>query len=207
MADIYGRCAGFLLTGVFVFTAGVLSAFAPSYGWLVVARFVCGGGLGGVPVVFSLAMEFLPSDQRGRWGIGFLIFWAVGGMLEAALAWGIMLTLGWRRQVGLTAIPAGMMLLVWLFLPESPRWLLAQVTTQAILTRQALTNNPQHTSAVFCVPLTHRGGRRTPTRCSCAWRTGTARSCRRGSCARTLPAALSGTSAVDRFPCRGRRAN
>ena len=68
----------------------------------------------------------------GRWGIGFLIFWAVGGMLEAALAWGIMLTLGWRWQVGLTAIPAGMMLLVWPFLPESPRWLLAQATTQAI---------------------------------------------------------------------------
>ena len=42
-------------------------------------------------------------------------------MLEAALAYGIMIELGWRWQVGITAIPAGLMLLVFPILPESPR--------------------------------------------------------------------------------------
>ena len=109
VADRYGRRYGFLATGVFTFLFGLLSAGAPSYMSLVVARFLCGLGLGGVPVVFSLAMEFLPSDQRGKWGIGFLLFWSVGGMLEAALAYEIMIEWGWRWQVGLTAVPAGLM--------------------------------------------------------------------------------------------------
>jgi MFS family permease len=143
LSDRRGRRLGFLLTGVFVFVFGLLSAAAPSYGWLVLFRFLCGVGLGGVPVVFSLAMEFLPSDQRGRWGIGFLLFWSVGGMLEAALAWRIMLAYGWRWQVGLTSIPAGLMLLVYPILPESPRWLLAQgrrEEAQAVLLRWARAN-------------------------------------------------------------------
>jgi MFS family permease len=166
VADIYGRRAGFLLTGVLTFTAGLLSALAPSYGWLVLARFCCGGGLGGVPVVFSLAMEFLPSDQRGRWGIGFLLFWSVGGMLEAALAWGIMLQLGWRWQVGLTAVPAGLMLLVWPVLPESPRWLLAQARREEahqVLRLMARWNGgtlpPGQLRADCCHPVAdHEGG-------------------------------------------------
>lgn len=126
VADRKGRRVGFLLTGLFTFAFGICTALAPSYSWLLVARFGCGIGLGGVPVVFTLTLEFLPSNQRGKWGIGFLVFWSIGGMLEAALAWRVMIAYGWRWQVGLTALPAGLMLLVFPFLPESPRWLLAQ---------------------------------------------------------------------------------
>ena len=143
VADRHGRRLGFLLTGLFTFAFGLCTAVAPSYNWLLLARFGCGVGLGGVPVVFTLTMEFLPSSQRGKWGIGFLVFWSIGGMLEAALAWRVMIAFGWRWQVGLTALPAGLMLLVYPCLPESPRWLLAQGReddAQAVLDRIARWN-------------------------------------------------------------------
>ena len=79
----------------------------------------------------------------GQHGIGFLVFWSIGGMLEAALAWRVMIAFGWRWQVGLTALPAGLMLLVYPCLPESPRWLLAQGReddAQAVLDRIARWN-------------------------------------------------------------------
>ena len=127
-ADRRGRRACFLGSGLLTTTAGILAAFAPTYSWLLGARFLCGVGLGGIPATFSMVLEFLPSDQRGRWGIGLLFFWSFGGMLEAALAWAVMTSpaLGWRWLVGFTAVPAAMMVLLWFWLPESPRALLAQ---------------------------------------------------------------------------------
>ena len=62
-ADRRGRRACFLGSGLLTTTAGILAAFAPTYSWLLAARFLCGVGLGGVPVTFSMVLEFLPGGE------------------------------------------------------------------------------------------------------------------------------------------------
>ena len=53
-------------------------------------------GLGGVPVAFSLFMEFIPTKQRGFWLVVIEFFWTIGSITEGGLAWLVMPSLGWR---------------------------------------------------------------------------------------------------------------
>ena len=64
-----------------------MSAFSPSFGFLLFARGLVGFGLGGVPVAYSMFMEFLPSSGRGVWLTVIEVFWTLGSVAEAGLAW------------------------------------------------------------------------------------------------------------------------
>ncbi|KAG1240090.1 hypothetical protein G6F68_018002 [Rhizopus microsporus] len=69
--------------------AGVASAFAPEFTWLLFLRFLTGIGVGGtLPVDYTMMAEFLPSDRRGRWLVLLESFWAVGTIFLALLALG-----------------------------------------------------------------------------------------------------------------------
>ena len=75
--------------------------------WLIFFRFWVGLGLGGVPVSFTLYMEFMPTKGRGVWLIWLEAFWTLGSCLEAGLAWLVLDSLGWRWLIGLSSIPLG----------------------------------------------------------------------------------------------------
>ena len=75
--------------------------------WLIFFRFWVGLGLGGVPVSFTLYMEFMPTKGRGVWLIWLEAFWTLGSCLEAALAWLVLDSFGWRWLIGLSSIPLG----------------------------------------------------------------------------------------------------
>jgi MFS family permease len=75
--------------------------------WLLLIRFMVGIGLGGVPVAFALFAEFCPVAGRGGWLIALQAFWTFGSMAEAAVAWGVLMTLGWRVLLALSAAPFG----------------------------------------------------------------------------------------------------
>lgn len=66
-----------------------------------------GIGLGGVPVAFALFAEFCPVRGRGGWLIALQAFWTFGSMAEAAIAWGVLTTAGWRVLLALSAAPFG----------------------------------------------------------------------------------------------------
>eukprot|EP01051_Picozoa_sp_SAG22_P005476 SAG22_NODE_326_length_12283_cov_248.386408_7_plen_292_part_00 len=163
VADSYGRRFGFLATAGFTFTFGLVSAAAVNFPMMLVARGLCGFGIGGVPVAFSLMMEFLPADKRGTWGMGVSMFWTVGAMFEALMGLIIMeggLDLGWRWLVAISTLPLGLLLLLWPILPESPRWLISNGNleeAEAVLRRAAKTNGvslpPGRLSAVSCKAL------------------------------------------------------
>lgn len=73
-----------------------------------------GLGLGGVPVSFTLYMEFMPTQGRGVWLIWLEAFWTLGSCLEAGLAWLVLDSLGWRWLVGLSSFPLGKSLMPYL---------------------------------------------------------------------------------------------
>ncbi|MDQ3921444.1 MAG: MFS transporter [Actinomycetota bacterium] len=124
ISDYVGRRAGFQLTVLIFALFGLLSAFAPSWEWLLVIRFITGFGLGGaLPLDFSLYAEFLPTKNRGRNLVILESFWALGTVIAAGLAWVLVPNFGWRPLLASSAVAAVLVLWIRRKIPESPRYL------------------------------------------------------------------------------------
>jgi putative MFS transporter len=124
ISDYIGRRMGFQVTVLIFALFGLLSAFAPSWEWLLVLRFITGFGLGGaLPLDFSLYAEFLPTRNRGRNLVILESFWALGTIIAAGLAWLLVPTFGWRPLLATSALAAVLVLWIRRSVPESPRYL------------------------------------------------------------------------------------
>ena len=124
ISDYIGRRTGFQLTVLIFAVFGLLSAFAPSWEWLLVLRFITGFGLGGaLPLDFSLYAEFLPTENRGRNLVILESFWALGTIIAAGLAWLLVPSFGWRPLLATSAVAAILVLWIRSKVPESPRYL------------------------------------------------------------------------------------
>ncbi|KAG7455753.1 hypothetical protein MATL_G00244440 [Megalops atlanticus] len=130
---MFGRRVCILLAS-FIFSAGgvVLSA-APNKEVLLVGRVIVGLGLGiasmTVPVYIA---ESSPPHLRGQLVTVNTLF-ITGGQFIASVIDGAFSYLqrdGWRYMLGLSVVPAVLQFLGFLFLPESPRWLIQKGLTQ-----------------------------------------------------------------------------
>ncbi len=131
LSDVAGRKIGFISTVGIDSFFGLLSAFAPSFGWLVGLRALTGFGVGGtLPVDYSIFAEYLPAQKRGRYLVLLEAFWALGAVLAAGLAWLIVPTLGWRWLLGISAVPGILIFFIRRYVPESPRYLMVKGKTQ-----------------------------------------------------------------------------
>lgn len=127
LGDRYGRRftyqANLLIFGLASFAA----AFAPSMSWLIAARFVMGLGLGAEIVVGYVTMtEFVPPQQRARWGAGLAALTNTALFVSSFTGFLIIPTIGWRWMFVIVGVGA---LVVWYLrkaMPESPRWLESQ---------------------------------------------------------------------------------
>eukprot|EP01040_Poterioochromonas_malhamensis_P007299 gene7298-7875_t len=110
LSDKYGRKIAFIFATTIITVGGGLVGF----------------GIGGANVPFDLLAELLPVSQRGGFLVYIEYFWTFGSILVAGLAWACLSQSGWRTLALLTVIPVGITsLLSIIYLPESPRWLLA----------------------------------------------------------------------------------
>jgi putative MFS transporter len=126
LADRIGRRPVLMWAVVIDACAGVASAFAPDFQWLLILRFLTGIGVGGtLPVDYTMMAEFLPSKRRGRWLVWLESFWAVGTILLAILAL-VASSYGdnaWRIIFFVTGIPALVGVILRFYIPESPLYL------------------------------------------------------------------------------------
>ncbi|XP_022617817.1 synaptic vesicle 2-related protein-like [Seriola dumerili] len=122
VSDKYGRKIGLTICMCWTLYYGLLSAFAPVYGWLLVLRGLVGFGIGGAPQSVTLYSEFLPVKSRGICVMLIAAFWAVGSVFEVLLALWVMPTLGWRWLLGLSTLPMAIFVCFCFWLPESPRF-------------------------------------------------------------------------------------
>jgi putative MFS transporter len=124
LADRYGRRGVFTVTLVIFSIGSALSALAPTFETLLVARIIAGLGLGGeLPVAATLVSELSPRSQRGRMIVLLESFWAWGTILAGIIAITILPAYGWRWAFAVGALPALYVAYLRRALPESPRYL------------------------------------------------------------------------------------
>lgn len=126
-ADRFGRRPAFIATVLcFSFATGAL-ALTPDQGWiyLVIFRFFVGFGGGGLySIDIPLVQEFVPTSKRG-FIVGLITSFISLGVLAGALSAGFLTSMiGWRGLFAIGLAPALLTLLVRVWVPESPRWLL-----------------------------------------------------------------------------------
>lgn len=128
-ADRWGRRRIFLWT-LLLFTLGTaLSALAWSFTVMLLFRWVIGLGLGGeLPIAATYISETVRPEERGRAVVMAESFWALGWLLAALIAYGVMPMFpeyGWRIALLLGGLPAVFALYVRRQLPESRAFLRA----------------------------------------------------------------------------------
>jgi MFS transporter, putative metabolite:H+ symporter len=129
LGDKIGRRKVFMITILMFSLATGAMALTPEHGWLylAVARFIVGFGVVGVAAVdMPLLQEFLPAAKRG-WISGLSISLVPGGgLLAATFAAFLGPIVGWRGLFVLGLVPALLALLIRIWVPESPRWLISR---------------------------------------------------------------------------------
>jgi MFS family permease len=61
VADVYGRRMALVISSSLLLLFGLITAFSPSYAWLVVFRFLCGCCISCMPQCITILLEYLPS--------------------------------------------------------------------------------------------------------------------------------------------------
>jgi putative MFS transporter len=127
LSDRFGRKPIFQWA-LFTYGFGTfLSAIAPSYKFLLAARFIAGVGIAAeFPVAFALLAEYSPKRLRHIFvGLG-AIGYSAGWFVCAVVATAIVPALGWRAIFWVGIAPALMIIYVRRYVPESVRFLLQQ---------------------------------------------------------------------------------
>lgn len=124
----YGR-KFVILSASAIFTIGsVIMATANEKIQLLIGRLIVGGGIGfaatNVPTYIA---EVAPIQYRGSLLALAFVFIVLGQLVAAVIA-GLLTFLpddvSWRYMLGIAAIPASIQFLGFIFMPESPRWLI-----------------------------------------------------------------------------------
>ncbi|GAB2220194.1 hypothetical protein Droror1_Dr00007837, partial [Drosera rotundifolia] len=120
----FGRKISMFVGGLTFLTGSILNGFAQNMAMLIIGRIFLGLGVGfcnqSVPVYLS---EMAPANLRGALNIGFQMATTIGILVANLINYAtskIHGDNGWRISLGLAAIPAIMVTLGGLLLPDSP---------------------------------------------------------------------------------------
>ena len=123
--DRYGRRPALIGCLMLFGLATAATAFVHSVAALAVLRFVTGMGAGGaLPNASALVAEFAPVRRRAAAVKLTIVCVPLGGMLGGFIAAHVLPIWGWRALYGIGGVlPFIFALLLWVALPESPRFL------------------------------------------------------------------------------------
>ncbi|ODH30322.1 hypothetical protein ACO22_03597 [Paracoccidioides brasiliensis] len=125
LGDKLGRKPVILIADLLFISGGVLQAVSSNVWTMILGRSLIGLGVGAASLVTPLYIsELSPPDMRGRM-VTILSLFVTGGQVVAyTIGWLLSTThAGWRWMVGLGALPSIVQLVIVLFFPETPRWL------------------------------------------------------------------------------------
>ncbi|XP_035179019.1 solute carrier family 22 member 7 [Oxyura jamaicensis] len=123
LSDRFGRKSMLLLSLVFSVVFGMLSAASISYSMLAITRTLTGLALSGLSlIVLPLGMEWVDIEHRTFSGVLTSIFWSIGNMLLALIAY---LVREWHWLLVAVTGPCLLSIIYLWWVPESARWLIA----------------------------------------------------------------------------------
>lgn len=128
-ARVFGRKISMLVSGCLFLLGAGLQAGAHSLTQLIVGRCVLGLGVGTAACVVPVYIaEVAPYASRGGLAYLFQVATTVGILAAQLVNWGCQWIpdWGWRLSLGLAAMPASILCLGGLVLPESPSYLIEQ---------------------------------------------------------------------------------
>jgi putative MFS transporter len=129
LADAWGRKAQMIIgTFICAISAGLIG-LVPSGSWQIFAilRFFVGVGLtAGVTPSLTILVELTPTRHRTLLTSFYIVFASAGGLLASTTSAVLLATLGWRGLAMLGVSPALVGVLIWIYTPESVRWLAAK---------------------------------------------------------------------------------
>jgi sugar porter (SP) family MFS transporter len=121
-----GRRRTIMVAAVIVIIGTIAASVSPSFALLIVSRLVIGVGIGlsssTVPTYLS---ELAPARQRGAMGALNQIFIVLGILIAFLVSYGLGPSGNWRLMFAGAVVPAVILLVGLIFLPETPRWLVA----------------------------------------------------------------------------------
>ncbi len=136
LAERRGRRGTILIVAVIFVVGAVGAGLAPNPWLLSAARLVLGFAVGGATQTVPMYVaELAPAKHRGRLVLTFQLGIGTGIVISTIV--GASESVSWRLSVGIAAVPAAIMFLLMLRLPESPRWLQKHSGDDA--TREVLT--------------------------------------------------------------------
>ncbi|XP_062928565.1 proton myo-inositol cotransporter-like isoform X1 [Mobula hypostoma] len=131
--DRFGRKPCILCSSLLFMVGAVVMTAAKERYTLLAGRVVVGLGIGLASMTVTVYIaEAAPFHMRGRL-VTINTLFITGGQFFASIvdgAFSYLETNGWRYMLGLSGIPAIIQFVGFLFLPESPRWLMQKGKTQ-----------------------------------------------------------------------------
>ncbi|GIN59287.1 arabinose-proton symporter [Lederbergia ruris] len=133
LSDRYGRKNIMIVSAVLFIISALASAFATSIAVLVWARIIGGFGIGFASALsVTYISECAPPAIRGRLGSLYQLFTIFGICMTFYINYGVAnsgtyewgLEIGWRWMLGYGVIPGIVFLILLMFVPESPRYLI-----------------------------------------------------------------------------------
>jgi MFS family permease len=130
LSDKYGRKPILLAGTILIVIASIIQAASINYAMFVVSRIIVGfGGMFVVQPSPMLIAELAFPTHRGKYTSAFWTFYYLGAILASWTTFGTQNyqdAVSWRVPSGLQALFPALQMLFYIWLPESPRWLVAQ---------------------------------------------------------------------------------
>jgi len=141
LADRIGRRHVIIVTATLFVVGSLLSAFAPSAGWLAASRVIVGMATGVASFVAPMYLsEIAPAQIRGRLVALNQVAVTVGILASYLVAYAFSGAGLWRWMLGIGVVPAIALFIGMWMVPDSPRWLVLQGRDKEAA--QALRNTP-----------------------------------------------------------------
>jgi len=144
LADKFGR-RNIIIFSCVIFLLGIfLIITAHSFLSLLIARLLLGVGVGIVAVVVPLYLaEVAPTNIRGKSVTVFQLFLTIGILLAYLVDLYFTPTGNWRAMFAVIILPAAILLISMMVLPQSPRWLVTKARYSKALKILHRIRNPE----------------------------------------------------------------
>jgi SP family galactose:H+ symporter-like MFS transporter len=127
LADWIGRKKTLVLSAFTAVVSVVAMVLAHSIWQLIIGRLLVGVASGMLTMTVPLYLtETLPASLRGRGTVAFQLFLTFGILVSTIISWCYVRSFAWRPIFLFELVPVAFVLMISLFVPESPRWLAAK---------------------------------------------------------------------------------